>query len=294
MTKVFITGATSMIGVAFLKECIANNCKATILVRENSLNNSRLPSDSDLVEYIYGDIEHLNLLNLSCDFDVFYHFAWLGTDKIQRNLVDIQSKNIQITLEAIKFAKKIGCKKFFGAGSQAEYGFVDGVISEDTAVNPTISYGIAKYATGRLSELLCKELGLEWVWGRIFSVYGPCDNSFAMIPQCLDHIFNKKVFQLSSCEQMWNYLHCNDIAKALYLLGEHGQGMFNIAHPESFPLKEYLQTIINITHGDEYIHFGDTRSKGIHPNIEKLKKYITWDPLTTFEQGILDLYYKKN
>lgn len=80
MKKVIISGATSMIGVALIEECIKNNIYVTALSRKNSPNLIRLPK-SKLINIVECDINNLeNLKNLcSKDYDVFYHFAWEGT-----------------------------------------------------------------------------------------------------------------------------------------------------------------------------------------------------------------------
>lgn len=288
MKKIFVTGATSMIGVAFLETCIKQGIEMYILIRKDSKNNERLPIESSYIHYVYGDIENLDKLSLEGDFDSCYHFAWLGTDKIQRNSTEIQSKNIQITLELIKFAKKHGCQKFIGAGSQAEYGVVEGVITEETLYNPQTAYGISKLCAGKLGETLCKELEISFVWGRVFSVYGKFDNSFAMIPQCIDHLLNKKEYHLSACTQTWNYLYSQDCGEIFYLLGSTSNcsGFYNVAHPDSQELKAYLNTIAEIIKGSPYLKFGTQAGLGICPNVFKLQKDTGWKPQIKFEDGI--------
>ena len=59
------------------------------------------------------------------EYDVFYHLAWSGTSGPGRNDVELQDKNVQYALDAVECAKRFGCKKFIGVGSQAEYGRVN-------------------------------------------------------------------------------------------------------------------------------------------------------------------------
>lgn len=76
----------------------------------------------------------------------------------------------------------MGCKRFIGAGSQAEYGPMDVPrIAPDSPVHPTTPYGASKLAANQLSSMLCKELGMEWIWPRIFSVYGIYEKETTMI-----------------------------------------------------------------------------------------------------------------
>ena len=43
MKRVVVTGATSMIGVALIKECIKNGVEVLAIVRRQSVNLNRLP-----------------------------------------------------------------------------------------------------------------------------------------------------------------------------------------------------------------------------------------------------------
>ena len=61
----------------------------------------------------------------------------------------MQNANIKYTLDAVELAKRLGCKTFIGAGSQAEYGRVEGTISEKTDKNPENGYALAWIATVR-------------------------------------------------------------------------------------------------------------------------------------------------
>ena len=58
-------------------------------------------------------------------FDTFYHIAWGYTGAARNKSTRLQSKNIDYTLDAVEAAAKLGCKRFIGAGSQAEYGPLD-------------------------------------------------------------------------------------------------------------------------------------------------------------------------
>ena len=165
-----ITGATSMLGVATIKECIKQNIFVLAFCRSNSKNMDRIP-DNKLVKIVECDLAQMKDFDVDkLSADVFIHFGWAFTDKTGRNDVSKQLANVQYTIDAVHLAKKLGCRKFVGAGSQAEYGTPNVILKADTPVNPLIPYGVAKYAAGRLSAMECKKEGLEYNWVRILSV----------------------------------------------------------------------------------------------------------------------------
>ena len=110
-------------------------------------------------------------------YDVFYHFAWGGTTGDGRNDCEIQEKNIRYALDAAALAKRFGCSAFVGAGSQAEYGRVEGNLNSQTPAFPENGYGMAKLCAGQMTRLYCRQAGMRHVWTRILSIYGPGDGA---------------------------------------------------------------------------------------------------------------------
>lgn len=249
-----ITGATSMLGVATIENCISNNISVLAFVRKGSSKIERLPS-SPLVKIVECDLVQMKDFDFEgLTADVFIHFGWAFTDKIGRNDVSKQLENVQYTIDAVHLAKKLGCRKFVGAGSQAEYGTPNVILRADTPVNPLVPYGVAKYAAGRLSAMECKKEGLEYNWVRILSVYGPHDNEGTLINQLINNAKNNIPMGLSGCEQIWDYLHEDDAGAAFVSVAEKGVDgkIYPLGSGVGRPLKEYIQEVI-ITINPEYI-----------------------------------------
>ena len=122
MKKIVVTGATSMLGVATIEECLANGIEVVAVVHKNSKNFYRLPKSSAL-KIIEANLDELSTCTPDFnDADVFYHFAWAAATHEGRLNVDVQEMNIRYTLDAVRLAQRCGCRKFIFAGSQAEYG----------------------------------------------------------------------------------------------------------------------------------------------------------------------------
>ena len=58
MKRIIITGATSMLGVALIEECVAHGIEVVALVRRNSSKTTVLPS-SPFVTVIEADLNDL-------------------------------------------------------------------------------------------------------------------------------------------------------------------------------------------------------------------------------------------
>lgn len=304
MKKVIITGSTGMIGISLINYLLEKDVKILAIIREQSVRKNNLPKHKNL-EIIECDLDNLKNLDVKDNsFDTFFHFAWDGTFGDSRNNVEAQLKNIEYTMDAVKLAKKLGCKKFIGAGSQAEYGRVEGIISETTQTNPENGYGIAKLCASQLSRILANQLDIEHIWTRIFSVYGPYDGNNTMVMSSISNMIkNHKSPDYTKAEQMWDYIYSKDVAKAFYLIAEKGinNSVYCIAQGKSRPLYDYIQIIKekidkNIKLNLGAIPYSEKQVMNLQTSINKLKKDTGFIPEYTFEKGIectINWYKKK-
>ena len=276
-----ITGATSMLGVATIKNCISKKISVLAFVRKGSSRINRLPSSS-LVRIVECDLSQMKDFDCNGIFaDVFIHFGWAFTDKIGRNDVSKQFENVQYTIDAVHLAKRLGCRKFIGAGSQAEYGTPNVILTADTPINPLVPYGVAKYAAGRLSAMECSKEKLEYNWVRILSVYGKNDN----IPM-----------NLSGCEQVWDYLHEDDAGAAFVAVAMKGVDgkVYPLGSGLAKPLKEYIQEVISIVNPEYKTKYGmfsysPTQPMYLVADVSELEHDTGWKRTTTFIKGITSL-----
>lgn len=291
--RVIVTGATSMLGCALIKECLAHGVEVVALVRKNSSKIARIPVHP-LVTLVNADLSDLRSVSVPVQCDVFYHFAWGGTSKETRDDPQTHLENIQYTLDAAELAKRTGCKKFIGAGSQAEYGICTDRIYPDTKVEPTTSYGIAKYAAGKLSRKLCDRYQITHIWTRIFSVYGESDSEQTMVKYALRQFRDGTPAQFSAATQLWNYLYEKDAGKIFYLLGEKETpgGVYCVASEDTRPLKQFILEMKEIYGSQAECRFAppsDMPTVSLDPDISSLISAIGWRPQTSFSEGIQNM-----
>lgn len=293
MKKVVITGATGMIGKTLIEYLLKRNIEILAIIRKNSKRGKDLPKHQNL-KVIECNLDNLTNLEIEEKYDTFFHFAWDGTFGEARNDVYSQTLNIKYTLDAVELAKKLGCSTFIGAGSQAEYGRVEGIISEKTSQNPENGYGISKLAASQMSKILANKYKIRHIWTRIFSVYGPYDGKKTMIMSSIrEMIENKKSPDYTKGEQIWDYIYSEDVAKAFYLIAEKGKNnsVYCIAQGKSRPLYEYIQIIRdtidnNIRLNLGVIPYSEKQVMNLQANIDKLKTDTGFIPEFTFEKGI--------
>lgn len=289
--NVLITGATGFIGTALCKEMMENGHNITAVIRPNSEKKDKIPIGINIIEL---SIDKFNELQGS--YDLFYHLAWNGSSGADRNDFDIQNSNIKYTAEAIKAAKRCGCKKFIGAGSQAEYGVVRGVCTEETTTNPFMMYGAAKLASYHMGKVLAEQLGITFVWPRIYSVYGEGENPGTLMSYLIETLLNGGTPELSSCDNMWDFLYITDCAYALRLLGEKalsndGRCVYNVSYGAPQRLKTFVENVRDIINPFTSLKFGakvsnPSRTFCLEPDITNLKDDTGFMPKVDFKCGV--------
>ena len=284
-----VTGATGFIGTALCRELLQQGEKVIAVIRLNSEKKQKLlelQKESVMYEgrmqILEVELDKLEQLSdrYNIEADVFYHLAWNGSSGADRNDFDMQYSNVKYTADAIKTAKQCGCKKIVGAGSQAEYGVVHGVAREDETVpHPFMMYGAAKLAAYQMGQVLAGQLGISFVWPRIYSIYGVGENSGTLVNYIIDTLKDGKIPELSPCENMWNFMYITDCVRALRMLGEseQTQGIYHIASKDTRILKEFVKEIRDIVAPGMELGFGartsdPNRTFWLEPDVRKIER----------------------
>lgn len=292
MKKIIVTGATGCVGSAIVRRALAQGMEVTCIVHEGSKRLGNLPQD-ERVRIVECNLSNYNSLNIDGQHDAFIHMAWEKTFGASRDDAEVQMRNIQYTLDACHLAKRCGCKVFVGAGSQAEYGVQSVDLTPDLPVNPESGYGIAKYAAGKLSAMLCKSLGIRQNWVRILSVYGPNDGENTLISYVIRELKAGRSPELTKCEQTWDYLYADDAGDAILAIAEKGiEGKtYPLGSGNGRRLSEYVEDIKNAVTPSIEVHYGAKEYYPHQPmhlvaNINDLTIDTGWEPTWSYVNGI--------
>ena len=288
-----VTGPTGAVGAALCRLLGEEGMEVYAVVRPDSARVSVLRSIPD-VEVVPCDMARFRRLpELIPSCDAFFHLAWAGTTGAGRNDMPLQLRNIQAALDAVQAAGDLGAQVFVGAGSQAEYGRVNGPLAPETPCSPENGYGMAKLCAGQMSRAECGRLGVGHVWPRILSVYGPCDGGNALIPSLVRALLRGSSIPLTAGEQLWDYLYADDAAEALYRLALHGKSgaVYPVGSGNARPLREYLGILRDSIDPSIPLGFGEIpyaagQVMHLEADISALRRDTGFEPRTSFETGI--------
>lgn len=288
MKTAIVTGGTGFVGMNLVEALLQNDYSIYMTVRKNSIHNARIPI-SDRITVVSADLDHIELLkkiNYKSKPEIFFHLAWPGA----HNDFQTQYNNIDYTIRALNVAKEIGCRRFVCTGSQAEYGLYNEIMYEYLLPKPMTSYGAAKVAACQMSKNLASQLGIEWVWGRIFSVYGKYEPETTLLSYLHKSFINNENPVLTKCEQNWDYLFSSDVADAIIALAENGCSgeIYNIANGNYKKLKRFVEDMKNsyVTKSNILYEKNVPYVVSLSPSISKIIKDTGWSPKVKFLEGI--------
>jgi len=285
-----------MIGIELCQYISSFGHKVYAVCREGSNGIKHLPVKEN-IKIVYSDLQHIHKIFKVIDkADIFINLAWSNTDHEGRNNTFLQLINVKYAKDAMHVANKLGCKLFVEAGSQAEYGYIQDLITEETPCNPKIEYGKAKLCVLKEGSELCNSIGLKYLHLRIFSIFGENDRPWTLIMSAINKMLNNEDIELSSCTQNWNYLYVADCAKQIYLLCNYiikdsnfRNGIYHIASKDTRPLKEYVEEMKSVLKSSSVLKYGNFISVNqisLNPSVSKTDNAIGFTNEVSFAEAI--------
>ena len=207
MKKILITGADGFIGKhlvnALLKE--GKEIYAIVYPRHNiyeDYENEKLHVKCVDLNQIMNHIREF-----PDDIDVLYHFAWMGVKPELRDDIDVQIKNVNMTLDVMKFATAIGIKKLVFPGSTNEYLYYGKPINKDAVPSPNNAYGATKIALRYLCSDYAIKNNIDFVYTIIAGIYAADRRDNNVIFYTIDKLLHKEKPSLTKLEQLWDYVY---------------------------------------------------------------------------------------
>ena len=262
--KFVVTGCTSFIGVNLVCMLLNEGHQVIGVCRNIEKASLLLPKHLNL-EVICLEMDRIQYLTdkISSNIDVFIHLAWNGADHDGRNDETIQMKNVEQSLVALMVGRKLKCKLFVEAGSQAEYGLIKGLLTPDTRCFPENEYGKAKLEFGLEAESICRNIGMKFLHLRILSIYGEGDKDWTLIISCIKKMLRNEDVPLSLCLQNWNYVYIKDAVKQIYLLCQYALNnelfkseVFLIGSKDTRPLRNFIEEMYSLTGSKSRLLYG--------------------------------------
>ena len=267
--RAIVTGANGFVGSNLVKKLIENNIE--VLAIDLSFDSSRL-DDNKMIEKLELSIDDIESLKgkVNKEYDMFYHFAWVGSAGHLRTDEKVQVQNAMWTVDCLRVAHEIGCKKFICAGTIMEYEVHAAMYAQESKPGMPYIYGVGKVLAHELCKPIANQLGIDLIWAYITNAYGVGEKSPRFINTTLRKIINNEPLEFTAGTQNYDFVYIDDVANAFYLIGLHGKANkgYMIGSGNARPLKEFIIEMCNANAGDNKPLFGNVPFTGVNVDID--------------------------
>lgn len=264
MKKALVTGANGFIGSALVRELAENGVEVLALDREGC--NGNVSPKASFMAFDLSCLSEVTERLKEWQPDIYFHLGWFGMSGDTRGDVSVQLRNVEWTLNALRQAKEIGCKRFVCAGSIMEYETFAAVTKQGNRPGSGFVYGTAKLAAHSLCSIEAAGLGIDLVWAEVTNAYGVGEISPRLINSTIRKIIKNEPLQFTSGTQNYDFVYIDDVARAFRLIGENGKPFchYLIGSSNAKPLREFVLDIKEAVAPDKEFIFGDVPFTGVN------------------------------
>ena len=293
--KLIVTGGAGFIGSHLVKYLVKKGHDISVI---DNLSRGKLENLEEIekeINFYKLDITNLEDIRniLKQTEGVFHEAALTSVPESFTKVEEYNRVNIDGTMNIFKLAKEFGFKIVY-ASSSSVYGNTTKIpISEDFERKPINPYGITKLEDEYLSEKFSR-LGTQIIGLRYFNVYGKGQTpSYAgVITKFLENIKNEKppiIFGDGS--QIRDFIFIDDVCSANLsaMKSDVKTGFYNIGTGIATSIKNLADLIIRLSGKSlkpVYDKLPDGDVKLSQADISLAKKFFSWDPKITLEEGL--------
>ena len=211
---ILLTGATGFVGRQVLRALAEHGCRVRVVVR---LGKDIAPSSATEGIISSPDIfvESAAWWTDACrGVDTVIHVAWYAEPgqylESPKNF-DCLSGTLSLALGAAQ-AK---VRRFVGIGTCFEYDLAADRLTVDTPLKPSTPYSRAKATTFQQLSHLLPQNGVEFVWCRLFYLYGEGEDERRLVPYLRAKLKAGEPAELSSGTQIRDFLDVREAGRLI-------------------------------------------------------------------------------
>lgn len=284
--KIFITGGTGFLGRYVVRELSRRGHHLMLLSRQRRHERG--------VEFIKGDMSDVSKWGKKLKVfkpDAAIHLAWEG---LPSQDFDVSMKNLTGGLECIRALGEAGCKTIVVAGSDQEYGHTGKKVKETSPVQPYNLLFSTKVALYWLGSKIAQQYNMNFIWGRMFFIYGAGQRSGALIPYLVSSLRSGGSPEIRNPYGANDFVYVADVARAIALLttqkSKSSNEIYNIGSGQLTSITTVIKTVYGIFKKPlpAFLPISKRPStwKGAYADISKIKRDYGWSPTVDMKTGI--------
>jgi CDP-glucose 4,6-dehydratase len=304
--RVFVTGATGLLGGWLTKALLEQAAEVTVLVRDRvPASNLQRLGLVDRVNTVHGDLEDYDLLERALneyETDTVFH---LGAQTIvqtaNRNPLGTFRANVAGTWNLLEAARRNGklVQRVLVASSDKAYGTADVLpYDEQTPLRGQHPYDVSKSCADLIAQAYVTTYGLPVCVTRCGNLFGGGDLNFnRIVPGTIRSLLDgERPVIRSDGKFLRDYIYVEDAAAGYLTIAEQmsrpdvaGQA-FNLSYEQPqtvLALTEHITRLVGRTDLQPEIRneaSGEIREQ--HLSAAKAKRLLGWQPQVALDEGL--------
>ena len=301
--KLLVTGATGFIGQHLVNKLIEQG--HIVLAVSRSAPSLSTSDYTDKLFYLQSSLKlENNAIERIMEFEpeVLIHLAW---EKIPDFSFETSFENLQNQITFFRnLFSIVSLKKIIVTGSCWEFNKKIGVCAESDICISSNYFTWAKNSLRDFLQFECLQKNINFIWTRVFYVYGPQQRKGSLIPSVIENIQNGLVPELKTPSNSNDFIYVDDVVDGLiqFAVKNVPSGIYNLGSGESVPIIDVVSKIEILLHDEEiltrallenttYSSFKDT---DFCADMVKTFTTLNWHPQTNLVSGIeKSINYKK-
>ncbi len=291
-----VTGASGFIGANLFKMLSAvRDDVFTVVLREKSWRLAEVKDERVIAVDLNDYAATKNLINNIAPQTVFDCVAY-GAYSFEENVNLIYQTNFQSIVNFVELLARQPFTAYIHAGSSSEYGTNCAAPSEDSVCEPNSPYAVSKVAVASYLRYMGKQRSFPCVNLRLYSVYGPLEDTSRLLPNLLRQALAGKLPPLVDPRTSRDFIHVDDVCAAFIMAaakihpGLYGEN-FNIGTGIKTTIAELADVTQRVFNVAEEPQFGTMEGRTWdlaewYSDPRKAIEQLGWKPLVKLEDGL--------
>ena len=295
--RVIITGATGFVGANLARLLLRDGHELHLLVRRNytAWRIETIRPDVQIHEIDLNDSDKLNNLVKQIHPDWIFHLAAYGAYSSQNDLRNMIQTNFMETVNLVEACLKTDFEAFINTGSSSEYGFKNHAPDETEWLEPNSYYAVTKASASLYCRYVAHSQGLKIITLRLYSVYGPWEESTRLIPTLVMRGLQGKLPPLVNPDVCRDFVYVDDVCQAYHIAAgsdkaERGS-IYNVGTGVQTSMREVVEAAKHLMDITDEPEWGTMPDRHWSTNIwvadnHKIREELSWQPSYYFEAGL--------
>jgi nucleoside-diphosphate-sugar epimerase len=293
---VLVTGASGFVGANLYKMLAAVRSDVYAIVNRDKGWRLSDINDEHVISVDFNDFASTkNLVNSVAPQTVFDCVAY-GAYSFEEDTNLIYQTNFQAIVNLVSLLAAKPFAAYIHAGSSSEYGTNCAAPAEDSGCEPNSPYAVSKVALAGYLRFMGKQREFPCVNLRLYSVYGPLEDTSRLFPNLLRQALAGKLPPFVDARTSRDFIHVDDVCAAFIIAaakmhpGIYGEN-FNIGTGIKTTIAELAEITRRLFNVAAEPKFGtmDGRAWDLadwYADPRKAIAQLGWEPVIKLEEGL--------